>query len=78
MARPNDCDQENAELRDALAAETRVLRQVRDIAYEGLKPDVDAGETLERLWEVAGESLDPAPELERADELLGQGEPRTQ
>jgi hypothetical protein len=37
-----------------------VLKQVRDIAYEGLPPDVPARKRLVRLWEAAGESLDPA------------------
>lgn len=67
---PADCDKENAELREALAAETRVLKEVRDIAYDGLKPDADPEGTLERLWEATGESLDPAPEIDRAEELL--------
>ena len=44
MSRP-DCDQGNAQLREALAAETRVLRKVRDIGVIPVSVTTDDGMT---------------------------------
>jgi hypothetical protein len=61
---------ENAKLRHALAAETRVLKSIREIVVDGLRPGVTAEQTLERLWDEAGSAFDPAQEIEEAEALL--------
>ena len=61
---------ENAKLRHALAAETAVLKSVREVALDALRPGVTAEAALQRLWDENETALDEAPEIAAAEELL--------